>query len=137
MDLAEARQFLTEHHRAVLATTRSDGRPQLSPVSVGVDAEGRAIVSSREAAYKVRNLRRDPKVSLCVLPDSFYGGRWIQVDGTAEVVSLPEAMELLVDYYRRLSGEHPNWDEYRAAMEEQGRVLVRIQLERAGPDRQG
>ena len=137
MDLDEARKFLGDHHRGVLATTRSDGRPQMSPVSVGVDAEGRAIVSSREAAYKVRNLRRDPKVSVCVLPDGFYGGRWIQVDGTAEIVSLPEALELLVDYYRRVAGEHPDWDEYRAAMQEQRRVLIRIQLERAGPDREG
>ncbi len=136
MDLEDARTFLTQNHRAVVATTRSDGRPQLSPVSVGVDAEGRAIISSREPAYKVRNLRRDPKVSICVLNDNFYG-QWIQVDGTAEVVSLPDALELLVDYYRRVAGEHPDWDEYRAAMQEQRRVLIRVNLERAGPNRQG
>lgn len=136
MQLDEARAFLAENHRVVLATTRSDGRPQLSPVNAGVDGEGRAIVSSRETAYKVKNLRRDPRVSLCVLNDGFYG-RWVQVDGTAEIVSLPEAMELLVDYYRRLAGEHPDWDEYRAAMEEQRRVLIRIDLERAGPNREG
>ncbi|MDQ3980980.1 MAG: pyridoxamine 5'-phosphate oxidase family protein, partial [Actinomycetota bacterium] len=84
----------------------------------------------------VKNLRRDPKASLCVLNDNFYGD-WIRVDGTAEIVSLPEALELLVDYYRRVSGEHPDWDEYRSAMQQQGRVLIRIQPERAGPDRQG
>jgi PPOX class probable F420-dependent enzyme len=136
MDLDRARAVLRENHRAVLATSRADGRPQLTPVLVGLDADGRAIISSRETAYKVKNLRRDPKAALCVLNDSFYG-EWVQVEGTAEVVSLPEALELLVDYYRRVSGEHSDWDEYRSAMQEQRRVLVRIQLERAGPDRQG
>ncbi len=136
MELDQARAFLGENHRAVLATSRADGRPQLSPVLVAVDGEGRAIISTRETAYKVKNLRRDPKASLCVLNDNFYGD-WIRVDGTAEIVSLPEALELLVDYYRRVSGEHPDWDEYRSAMQQQGRVLIRIQPERAGPDRQG
>jgi PPOX class probable F420-dependent enzyme len=136
MDLDAARDFLREHHRAVLATRRRDGDVQMSPVAVGVDAEGRALVSSREGAYKVRNLRRDPRVSLCVIPDGWYGS-WIQVDGTAEVVPLPEAMELLVDYFRRVAGEHPDWDDYRAAMERERRVMIRIALTRAGPDRSG
>ena len=136
MDLEEARAFLRENHRAVLATSRSDGRPQLSPVMVGVDEEGRALISSRETAFKVKNMRRDPEVSLCVLNENFYG-QWIQIDGRAEIVSLPEAMELLVNYYRHLSGEHPDWDEYREAMQQQKRVMVRIDLERAGPNRQG
>ncbi|MDQ3977984.1 MAG: PPOX class F420-dependent oxidoreductase, partial [Actinomycetota bacterium] len=94
MELDQARAFLGENHRAVLATSRADGRPQLSPVLVAVDGDGRAIISSRETAYKVKNLRRDPKASLCVLNDNFYGD-WIRVDGTAEIVSLPEALELL------------------------------------------
>ncbi len=134
MDLDEARAFIRDHHRAVLATRRKDGSPQLSPVSVGIDGEGRAIVSSREPAFKVRNIRRDPRVSLCVLPDGFYGGPWIQVDGAADVLSLPDAMEPLVEYYRGISGEHPDWDDYRAAMERDRRVLVRVTIERAGPD---
>jgi PPOX class probable F420-dependent enzyme len=136
MNLDEARQFLRENHRTVLSTFRADGRPQLSPVAAAVDADGRAVVSSRETAFKVKNLRRDPRASLCVVADNWYGG-WVQVDGTASVVSLPEAMELLVDYYRSLAGEHPDWDDYRAAMERERRVMVRIELERAGPDRQG
>jgi PPOX class probable F420-dependent enzyme len=134
VELDEARRFIRVHHRAVLATRRRDGRPQLSPVTVGVDEEGRVTISSRERAFKVRNLRRDPSASVCVMNENFYGN-WVQVDGTAEIVSLPEAMEPLVEYYRGISGEHPDWDEYRRAMEEQRRVLVRIHLERAGPDR--
>jgi len=136
MNLDEARQFLRENHRTVLSTFRADGRPQLSPVAAAVDADGRAVVSSRATAFKVKNLRRDPRASLCVVADNWYGG-WVQVDGTATVVSLPEAMELLVDYYRSVAGEHPDWDDYRAAMERERRVMVRIELERAGPDRQG
>jgi PPOX class probable F420-dependent enzyme len=127
---------MREHHRAVMATRRRDGAPQLSPVACNVDAEGNVVVSSRETALKVANVRRDPRVSLCVLSDAFFG-EWIQVDGTATVVSLPEAMEPLVEYYRTTAGEHPDWDEYRAAMQSEQRVIVRVALERAGPDRAG
>lgn len=136
MDPADALAFVAANHRAVLCTRRADGSPQLSPVLAGVDAEGRVVVSSRETAYKVRNLRRDPRASLCAFTDGFFGS-WVQVDGTAEVVSLPDAMEGLVDYYRRVAGEHPDWDDYRAAMVRERRVLVRIAVERAGPDRSG
>ena len=136
MDIEKAREFLRTHHQAVLVTRRASGDPQLSPVGVGVDAEGKAVISTRETAMKTANLRRDPRASLCVLSDQFYGD-WIQVDGTCEVVSLPEAMEPLVEYYRGISGEHPDWDDYRAAMERERRVIVRMQIERAGPDRSG
>jgi PPOX class probable F420-dependent enzyme len=136
MDLDEARDVLRTQHRAVLATAKSDGSPQLSPVSVGLNDAGDAVISSRETAYKVRNLRRDPRVWLCVLPDEFFG-RWLQLEGRAEIVSLPEAMPLLEDYYRGIAGEHPDWDEYREAMRSERRVLVRVVLERAGPDRSG
>lgn len=134
MDLDEARGFVREHHRAVLATRRRDGSPQMSIVACNVDDAGRIVVSTRETAMKTKNVRRDPRVSICVLPDDGWRGRWIQVDGTAEVVSLPEAMEPLVDYYRTTAGEHPDWGEYRAAMEREKRVLLRITPERAGPD---
>jgi PPOX class probable F420-dependent enzyme len=129
----EAREFLRDRHRAVMSTIRADGRPQLSPVLAGVDAEGRVIVSTRERAMKTRNLRRDPRISLIVLNDGFFGD-WVQVEGIAEVVSQPEALELLVDYYRRVSGEHDDWDDYRDAMVSQGRVLVRFEIDRAGPN---
>jgi PPOX class probable F420-dependent enzyme len=136
MNLADAQTFLSEHHRAVLATYRRDGSLQLSPISVGLDGEGRAIISSRETAYKTHNLRRDPRAAVCVFVDNFFGP-WVQVNGTAEVVSLPAAMDLLVDYYRRVAGEHPHWADYRQAMERERRVLIRITIESAGPDRKG
>jgi PPOX class probable F420-dependent enzyme len=128
----EARAFLRDNHRAVMATFRSDGRPQLSPVTAAVDDQGRVMISTRQTAMKTKNLRRDPRISLCLLNDGFFGD-WAQVEGSAEIVELPEAMDLLVDYYRRVSGEHPDWDDYRAAMERDKRVVVRFTIERAGP----
>jgi PPOX class probable F420-dependent enzyme len=136
MDLERAREFMRTNHRAVLATTRSDGQPQLSPVTVGVDDAGRVLISTRETAIKTKNLARDPHASLCVVSDQFFG-EWIQAEGSAEIVHLPEAMDLLVDYYRRVSGEHPDWDDYRAAMTRDKRVIAAITLTRAGPDRSG
>ncbi len=136
MDLDAARTFLGQHGRSVLATRRRDDNPQLSPVTHAVDDDGRVIISSRETAYKVRNLRRDPRASLCVVADGWYG-EWIQVDGTASIVSLPEAMDLLVEYYRRLRGDHPDWDEYRQAMVREQRCIIQITIDRAGPDRRG
>lgn len=136
MDLEQARAFIRSNHQGVLVTLRRDGRPQTSPVSAGVDPEGRLIISTREPAIKVRNLRRDPRATYCGFTDRFFGS-WVQVDGQADIVSLPEAMEGLVAYYRLLAGEHPDWDDYRAAMVRDRRCLIRITLERAGPNRQG
>jgi PPOX class probable F420-dependent enzyme len=136
MDLDRARDFIRENHRAVLATRRRDGTVQLSPVLVNLDGEGRAIISSRETAIKVKNLRRDPYAQLCVMNDRFYG-EWIAADGEAEVLSLPEAMDPLIDYYKRFPDENPDWDDYRERMHREKRVLIRIELQRAGPDRQG
>jgi PPOX class probable F420-dependent enzyme len=136
MEPDEARAFVREHHRAVLATTKRDGRPQLSPVTAAVDDDGFVVVSSRETAMKTKHLRRDPRASLVVFTDGFFG-QWVQVDGDVEVVSLPEAMDGLVAYYRAVSGEHPDWDDYRAAMERDRRVLLRLRIERAGPDVHG
>jgi PPOX class probable F420-dependent enzyme len=137
VDLDEARDYLRQNHRAVLATMRRDGTPQMSPVACAVDSEGRVVVSSRETAVKTKNVRRDPRAWLCVFPDSFYGGPFVQVEGDVTVVSLPEAMEGLVDYYRAVAGEHSDWDDYRAAMEREKRVLIRLDITRAGPDISG
>jgi PPOX class probable F420-dependent enzyme len=136
VDLEQARSFVRTNHRSVIATTRKDGRPALTPVAAVVDDEGRVMVSSRETAYKVHHLRRDPRVTMCVVNDGWFGD-WIQIEGTATVISLPDAMELLVDYYRRAAGEHPDWDDYRATMVRDQRVIIRIDIERAGPDRHG
>jgi PPOX class probable F420-dependent enzyme len=136
VDLDRARDFIRQHRRAVLATRRRDGKAQLTPVIATVDGDGRAIISSRETAYKVKNLRRDPWTQLCIITERFYG-EWIFVEGQAEVVSLPEAMDLLIDYYERFPGENPDWEEYRERMRRERRVLIRITIERAGPDRQG
>ena len=136
MDADTAREFLRTHHHAVLATYRADGSLQMSPITADVDPDGMVVVSTRETALKTKNLRRDPRASLCVLSDGFYGD-WMLVDGRATVVSLPEAMAGLVEYYRRVAGEHPDWDDYRQAMERDQRVIVRIALERAGPEKHG
>lgn len=136
MDIAEALGFVAQHSHTVLTTLRKDGTPQLSPVDVAVDDEGLVVISSRETAYKTKNLRRDPRAWLCVLSDEFYG-QWVQLEGTVDVQSLPDAMEPLVDYYRRLSGEHPDWDDYRAAMVRDSRCLLRVTVTKAGPDKQG
>ncbi|MGH2787750.1 MAG: PPOX class F420-dependent oxidoreductase [Actinomycetota bacterium] len=132
----DALEFVAHNHRAVLVTRRSGGGLQTSPVTVGVDGDGKVVISSRETAYKVRNLRRDPRATLCVFSDTFFGS-WMQIEGSADTVSLPEAMDGLVEYYRRISGEHPDWDDYRRAMREDNRLLIRISIDRVGPTRSG
>jgi PPOX class probable F420-dependent enzyme len=136
VDADQVRGFLRANHRAVLATFRRDGRPQLSPVTAVVDGNGRVVISSRGPAMKVRNIRRDPRVSLVVMSDRFYG-EWYQVEGSAEIVEQPEALDLLDDYYRRAAGEHPDWADYRAAMIRDERVVIRFGIERAGPNVEG
>jgi PPOX class probable F420-dependent enzyme len=132
VDAAALADFIRPRHHAVLVTTRRDGGPQLSPVACGLDTEGRLVVSTYPARAKVVNARRDPRVSACVLSDD-WDGPWVQIGGTAEVLDLPEAMEPLVEYFRVISGEHPDWDEYRAAMLRQGKCLVRVTIDRWGP----
>ncbi|MDQ6936948.1 MAG: PPOX class F420-dependent oxidoreductase [Actinomycetota bacterium] len=130
--LADLLDFARSRHQFVLATTRRDGAPQLSPVTGGIDGEGRFVISTYPERAKTANLRRDPECSVLVLSDDF-GGAWVQVDGTAEVVDPPDSVEPLVDYYRAIAGEHPDWDEYRQAMLTQGKALLRITPTRWGP----
>jgi PPOX class probable F420-dependent enzyme len=136
VDISRATSFLSTHPRAILATTRSDGRPQLSPVVVAVDDEGRVLVSTRETAIKARNLARNPRAALCGISDAFFG-EWVQAEGDAELIHLPDAMPILEDYYRRISGEHSDWADYRAAMDRDKRLIIRITVDRAGPDVSG
>lgn len=128
--------FVRPRHHGILVTTRRDGRPQLSPVTIGVDPDGRVVVATYPERAKTRNAARDPRGSVCVLSDGF-DGEWIQVDGRLEVVDQPEAIEALVGYFRSISGEHPDWDEYRRAMVDQGKVLLRLSIERWGPISRG
>ena len=132
----ETREFVAHNHRAVMITRRSADGLQTSPVTVGTDSDGKVVISSRQTAYKVRNLRRHPTATLCVFTDNFFGS-WIQIDGTAEIVPLPQAMDGLIDYYRRISGEHPDCDDYRRAMVDQRRVLIRLTIDNVGPTRAG
>ncbi len=136
MTVDEVRDFIRQHHQGVLATRRRDGQPQLSPVTVGVDEDGTLIISTRETALKTANVRREPYASVCVFTDRFFGP-WVQAEGPATIESLPDAMEGLVRYYRLVSGEHPDWEDYRAAMVRDRRVVLRVQIARVGPQRQG
>lgn len=124
--------FVRPRHHLVLITTRQDGRPQASPVTGGVDEQGRIVVSTYPERAKTHNARRDPRVSVVVLSDDF-GGAWVQVDGDCEVIDCPESVEPLVDYFRAVAGEHPDWDEYREAMVAQGKSLLRITPTRWSP----
>jgi PPOX class probable F420-dependent enzyme len=137
VEISEAVEFVRHNHRGVLAVTRADGRPQMSPVSGTVNPDGLVVVSSRETAYKVRSLQARPYAAYCGFADQFFGQPWVQIEGPARIVTLPDAMEPLVDYYRSISGEHPDWDDYRAAMERDRRVLIVITPERVGPTVQG
>lgn len=128
-----AQEFLATHHRAVLVTRRRDGAVQTSPVAAGVDAAGRVVISTPSRTAKARNLRRDPRASLCVVPDSWYGP-WLHLDADTEVVGMPDALPLLEDYYRSISGEHPDWAEFRRVMVAEDRVVLRLTLRHAaGP----
>lgn len=129
MDLSAALEFIGHHDRTVLATRRRDGSPQMSPVNFGV-LDGHIVISSRAMLAKVRNLERDPTASVLVFTEGFFGP-WVQVDGRAEIVRQPAALDLLVEVYRTIAGEHPDWDEYREAMVRDDRVVIRIAPERA------
>ena len=135
MDIAEVQKFVAENHRGVLVARKRDGWPQLTLVTPAVDAESRVIVHSRAAAYKVKNIRREPRVSMLVMGEQFSGSRYVQLHGTAEVVAQPEAMDLLVYWHRQVRGEHPNWQEYREKMKEEQQVVIRIKIEKVNASR--
>ena len=132
VDRTVLNDFIRPRHQAVLVTGRADGSPQMSPVSCGLDTEGRIVISTYPQRVKARNARRNPRVSVLVLSDE-WNDAWVQADGTAEVLDMPEALEPLVDYFRCISGEHPDWDEYRQAMRDQNKSLIRITIDRWGP----
>ncbi|WP_328748606.1 PPOX class F420-dependent oxidoreductase [Streptomyces sp. NBC_00285] len=132
VSLGELLDFVRTRHRAILLTRRGDGSPQASPLTSGVDDSGRIVMSTYPERAKTRNAKRDSQVSVIVLSDE-WNGPWVQIDGTAEVVDSPESVEPLVEYYRNIAGEHPDWDEYRAAMVKQGKSIIRVTPVRWGP----
>lgn len=137
IEIDKAKEFLTQHHWGILATRRKNGNLQMSPVTVGLDDQGRAIISSRETAYKANNLRRDPRAALCAITSSFHGEGWVQINGNAEVISLPQALDTLVYLQRQAYGEHKNWPEFHERMARERRVIVRINIENVGPKVRG
>lgn len=137
MDTDRAREFLKVHHWGVLATRRQNGNLQMSPVTVGLDEAGCAVISSRETAYKVNNLRRDSRAALCGITSSFHGEGWVQINGSAEIISLPKALDALVSLHRQAYGEHKNWPEFHERMVCEKRVIIRIVIESVGPKVRG
>ncbi|HKY08480.1 MAG TPA: TIGR03618 family F420-dependent PPOX class oxidoreductase [Candidatus Binatia bacterium] len=137
VEVDHAKNFLIQHHWGILATRRKNGQLQMSPVTVGLDAQGRAVISSRETAYKVNNLRRDPRAALCAITSSFHGEGWVQINGSAEIISLPNALEALVYLHRQAYGEHKNWAEFHERMVREKRVIIRIDIETVGPKVRG
>ena len=137
IEIDKAKEFLTKHHWGILATRRKNGNLQMSPVTVGLDDQGRAIISSRETAYKVNNLRRDPRAALCAITSSFHGEGWVQINGKAEVISLPQALDTLDYLQRQAYGEHKNWPEFHERMARERRVIIQINIENVGPKVRG
>jgi PPOX class probable F420-dependent enzyme len=133
MEIGRAQDFLKKNHWGILATRRKNGGLQMSPVTVGLDEQGRAVISSRETAYKVNNLRRDPRAALCAITPSFHGEGWVQVSGSATIISLPEALDHLIALQRQAYGEHKHWPEFHERMVRERRVIIRIEIETVGP----
>jgi PPOX class probable F420-dependent enzyme len=132
VDREQLLEFVRPRHKATLVTRRGDGSLQMSPVACGVDHDGRIVISTYPQRAKAANARRNAQVSVLVHSDD-WDDPYVQVDGTAEVLDLPEALEPLVEYFRCISGEHPDWDEYRDAMRTQNKSLIRITIDRWGP----
>lgn len=137
MKIANVQTFLTDNHRGVLVAQKRDGWPQITLVTPGIDAAGCVLITSRGTTYKVKNIRRDPRVSMLIMGEQFSGSRYVQLHGTAEIISQPEAMDLLIYWHRQVRGEHKNWDEYRARMKEEQRVIIRISIDKVGPNVRG
>jgi PPOX class probable F420-dependent enzyme len=133
VDIPDAQRFLQQNHRACIAVRQKDGWPQMTFVSPGIDAEGRVIITSRSRTYKVKHLRRDPRVSLLVFGEQYSGSKFVQIHGRAEIIDLPDAMDALVYWYKQVRGEHKNWDEYKRQMADEKRVIIRVTIEKVGP----
>ena len=133
MKIADAQKFLQENHRACISVRQPDGWPQMTFVTPGIDAEGRVIITSRGTTYKVKHLRRDPRISLLIFGEEYSGSKFVQIHGKAEIIEQPEAMDTLIYWYKQVRGEHKNWDEYREQMKNEKRVFIRVAIEKVGP----
>jgi PPOX class probable F420-dependent enzyme len=137
MEIADAQKFLHDHHRGVLVARKKDGSLQMTLVSPVIDAEGRVIITSRETTYKVKNIKRNPQITLLVFGEQFNGSKYIQIDGRAEVIPQPQAMEIVLDWHRKIRGEPENWHEVREKTKAEGRIAMRVTIEKVGPQRRG
>jgi len=133
MEIIDAQKFLQENHRACIAVRQNDGWPQMTFVTPGIDPQGRVIITSRGTTYKVKHLRRDPRVSMLIFGEQFSGSKFVQIHGTAEIVDQPAALEPLIFWYRQVRGEHKDWEAYKKQMAEEKRVIIRVTIEKAGP----
>ena len=133
MEIADAQKFLQENHRACIAVRQRDGWPQMTFVTPGIDSEGRVIITSRGTTYKIKHIRRDPRVSMLIFGEQYSGSKFVQIHGTAEIIEQPEAMDTLIYWYKQVRGEHKNWDEYRDTMKKEKRVIIRVNIEKVGP----
>ena len=133
MEIAQAKAFLQQNHRACIAVRQKDGWPQMTLVTPGIDAEGRVLMTSRGMTYKVKHIRRDPRVSMLIFGEQYSGSKFVQIHGTAEIIDQPEAMDALIYWYRQVRGEHKNWDDYQKQMQDEERVIIRVNIEKVGP----
>jgi PPOX class probable F420-dependent enzyme len=133
MDVATAQKFLQDNHRACIAVRQKDGSPQMTLVTPGIDAQGRVLMTSRGTTYKVKHIRRDPRVSMLIFGEQYSGSKFVQIHGTAEIVDQPEAIDALVYWYKQVRGEHKNWNDYKKQMQDEKRVIIRVNIEKVGP----
>ena len=133
MEIADAQRFLKNNHHGVLVARKRDGSLQMTLVSPAIDSQGRLIITARETTYKVKNIKRDPRISLLVFGEQFHGSKYIQIDGRAEIIPHPQAMDIVIDWYEQLNGKHPNWDEYREKVKAEGRIAILVTIDNVGP----
>lgn len=133
MEIADAQKFLQTNHRACIAVRQKDGWPQMTFVTPGIDEQGRVIITSRGTTYKVKNIRRDPRVSLLIFGEQYSGSKFVQIHGSAEIIDLPAAMDTLIYWYKQVRGVHKDWEAYKKQMQDEKRVIIRVNIEKVGP----
>ncbi len=133
MEIAEAQEFLKHNHHGVLVARKRDGSLQMTLVSPVIGAEGKVIITARDTTYKVNNIKRNPQVSLLVYGEKFNGSNYIQIDGKAEVIAHPQAMDIVLDWHRQIRGEPANWDDIRKKTLAEGRIAIRVTIDKVGP----